>query len=85
MNYFVWAVWAVIAVRKKSEFEHLLRMVFSTFGCQNFFLNIFFALKKLEKTPSKVAQKNSNPLFFLTASSAQTAQTKEFMFQNVAY
>jgi len=24
----------------------------------------FFALKKLEKTPSKVAQKNSNPLFF---------------------
>ena len=46
---------------------------------------IFFALKKLEKTPSKVAQKNSNPLFFLTASSAQTAQTEEFMFQNVAY
>ena len=43
---------------------------------------IFFALKKLEKTPSKVAQKNSNPLFFLTASSAQT---EEFMFQNVAY
>ena len=50
--------------------------------------NHFFALKKLKKTPSKVAQKNSNPLFFLTASSAQTAQTaqtEEFMFQNVAY
>ena len=31
------------------------------------------------------AQKNSNPLFFLTASSAQTTQTEEFMFQNVAY
>ena len=46
---------------------------------------IFFALKKLKKTPSKVSQKNSNPLFFLTASSAQTAQTEEFMFQNVAY
>ena len=45
----------------------------------------FFALKKLKKTPSKVAQKNSNPLFFLTASSAQTSQTEEFMFQNVAY
>ena len=47
--------------------------------------SIFFALKKLKKPPSKVAQKNSNPLFFLTASSAQTAQTEEFMFQNVAY
>ena len=44
-----------------------------------------FALKKLKKTPSKVAQINSNPLFFLTASSAQTSQTEEFMFQNVAY
>jgi hypothetical protein len=39
----------------------------------------------LKKTPSKVAQKNSNPLFSLTASTAQMAQTKEFMFQNVAY
>ena len=46
---------------------------------------IFFAFKKLKKTPSKVAQKNSNPLFSLTASTAQMAQTKEFMFQNVAY
>jgi hypothetical protein len=27
----------------------------------------FFAHKKLKKTPSKVAQKNSNPLFFLIA------------------
>ena len=45
----------------------------------------FFALKKLKKTPSKVAQKNSNPLFFLTASTAQMAQSEEFMFQNVAY
>ena len=42
----------------------------------------FFDLKKLKKTPLNVAQKDSNPLFFLTASSAQT---EEFMFQNVAY
>ena len=42
----------------------------------------FFALRKLKKPPSNVAQKDSNPLFFLTASSAQT---EEFMFQNVAY
>ena len=35
----------------------------------------------LKKTPSKVAQKSSN-LFFLTA---QTAQTEEFMFQNMTY
>jgi len=27
-------------------------------------IKFFFALKKLKKTPSKVAQKNSNPLFF---------------------
>ena len=40
----------------------------------------------LKKPPSKVAQKYSNPLlFFLTASTAQIAQTGEFMFQNVAY
>ena len=44
-----------------------------------------FAHKKLKKPPSKVAQKNSNPLFSLTASTAQMAQTEEFMFQNVAY
>ena len=29
-------------------------------------IKIFFAHKKLKKKPSKVAQKNSNPLFFLT-------------------
>ena len=37
------------------------------------------------KKPSKVAQKNSNPLFFFTASTAQISQTEEFMFQHVAY
>jgi len=41
--------------------------------------------RQLKKPPSKVAQKNSNPLLFLTAWAAQTAQTEEFMFQNVAY
>ena len=46
---------------------------------------IFFCPQKVEKTPSKVAQKNSNPLFFLNAWPAQTAQTEEFIFQNVAY
>jgi len=45
------------------------------------FLN-FFDHKKLKKPPSKVAQKTSNPLFSLTG---LTAQTEEFMFQNVAY
>ena len=49
-------------------------------------IQFFFALKKLKKTPSNVAQKNSNPLFFsLLPWAAQTAQTEEFMFQNVAY
>ena len=46
----------------------------------------FFADKKLKKPPSKVAQKKTQiHFFFLTASSAQMAQTEEFMFQNVAY
>ena len=45
----------------------------------------FFDHKKLKKQPSKVAQKNSSPLFFLTASITQMTQTEEFMFQNVAY
>ena len=42
----------------------------------------FFCPKKVEKLPSKVAQKNSNPLF---SPFPQMAQTEEFMFQNVAY
>jgi hypothetical protein len=36
---------------------------------------IFFCPQKVEKTPSKVAQKNSNPLFFLT--SAQPKHPKQ--------
>ena len=44
-----------------------------------------FAHNKFKKPPLKVAQKNSNPLFFLNASTAQMAQTEEFMFQNMAY
>ena len=44
----------------------------------------FFLPIKSWKPLSKVAQKNSNPLFFLTAWAAQTAKTEEFMFQNVA-
>ena len=39
----------------------------------------------MKKTPSKVAQNSSNPLFSLTASTAQMAQTEEIIFQNVAY
>ena len=45
----------------------------------------FFWPQKVEKTTLKVAQKNSNPLFFLTAWAAQTAQTEEFMLQNLSY
>ena len=39
----------------------------------------------LQKPRSKVAQNSSNPLFFLTALTAHTVQTEEFLFQNVAY
>ena len=46
---------------------------------------IKIALQKLKKPPSKFAQNSSNPLFFLTALTAQTAQRKELMCQNLAY
>ena len=65
------------AVNKSSKLPKNVETFYNVFKKKN-----FFALKKLKKTPSKVAQKNSNPLFFLTASSAQT---EKFMFQNVAY
>ena len=49
-------------------------------------MQLFSAHKRLKKPPSKVAQKNSNPLFFpLLPAQAQMAQTEEFMFQNTAY
>ena len=45
--------------------------------------NFFLLLKKFKKTPSKVAQNNSNPHFFLTAWAVQTAPREEFMLQNM--
>ena len=48
-------------------------------------LKYFFCQQKVKKPPSKVAQNSSNPLFFLTALTAQMATTEVFMFQNVAY
>ena len=45
-------------------------------------INIFFGHKKLKKPASNVAQKYS---IFFSPIAAKTAQTKEFMFQNVAY
>ena len=44
-----------------------------------------FDHQKLKKPPSKVAQNSSNPLFFLTALTAHMAQTKDSLFQNIAY
>ena len=66
------------AVNKSSKLPKNVETCYNVFKKKSF----FFALKKLKKTPSKVAQKNSNPLFFLIASSAQT---EECMFLNVAY
>jgi hypothetical protein len=71
-------------------FQQFQKKTYKGFYC-NFSLRLLkcfkfvFALKKLKKPPSKVAQNNSNPLFFLTAWAAQTTQTEEFMLQNVAY
>ena len=48
-------------------------------------LNFYLPSKSWKEPSSKVAQNNSNTLFSLSAWAAQTAQTEEFMFQNVAY
>ena len=45
-------------------------------------IDFFFAHKKLKKPRSKVAQKYSN---FFSPIAAKTAQSEEFMFQNVAH
>ena len=45
----------------------------------------FFCPQKVEKTTLKSCSEKLKSTFFLTASSAQTAQTENFMFQNVAY
>ena len=53
-----------------------------------FFLkeNIFFLpLKTWKNDPQKLLRKTQIHFFSLTASTAQMAQTEEFMFQNVAY
>ena len=55
MNSSVWAVWAAQGNKKKNGFKFFWAI---------FKKKIFFAHKKLKKPPSKVAQKNSNPLFF---------------------
>ena len=50
------------------------------------FLNFFFGHKKLKKNTLKsCSEKLKSTFFFLTARAAQTAQTEEFMFQNVVY
>ena len=55
--------------------------LFGAVATMFFFKIFFFAHKKLKKPPSKVAQKNSNPLFFsLTASIAQMAQNGSKMW-----
>ena len=47
---------------------------------------IFFWPSKAEKTALKSSSEISQiHFFFLTALTAQTAETEEFMFQNVAY
>ena len=46
---------------------------------------MFLPTKTWKKHPQKLLRKTQIHFFFLTAWAAQTAQTEEFMFQNVAY
>ena len=47
--------------------------------------NHFFCPQKIGKNTLKSCPEKLKSTFFLFASSAQTAQTEEFMIQNVAY
>ena len=64
---------------KKKECKSYIMQLFS--ADTTMFLNVFWP-KKVEKMPSIVAQKHS---IFFSPIAAQTAQTEEFIFQNVAY
>jgi hypothetical protein len=46
---------------------------------------IILPTKSWKNHPQKLLRKTQIHFFFLTASTAQMAQTEEFMFQNVAY
>ena len=48
-------------------------------------LNFFFCPQKVEKITLKSCSEFLKSTFFLTALTAQTAQTEELLFQNVAY
>ena len=93
MNSSVWAVWAAQALREKSGLsfsEQLLRWFFQLFvGTKNFknlkVFQVLFCSQKVEKiTLKSCSEKLKSTFFSLTAWAAQTAQTEEFMFQNVA-
>ena len=47
-------------------------------------LNFFLPTKSWKNHPQKLLRKTQIHFFSLTASTAQMAQTEEFMFQNVA-
>ena len=47
--------------------------------------NKFLPIKSLKNHPQNLLRKTQIHFFCLTASTAQMAQTEEFMFQNVAY
>ena len=73
MNSSVWAIWAELAVRKKSGFE------FSWATFEGGFFNFLWE-KKTKKT-QKLFRKTQDHFFSLIA---WAAQKEEFMFQNVA-
>ena len=84
------SVWAVMAAQgsKGSFYEPLLRVIFSAFCGQKKFkkkIKFFLPTKSWKNHPQKLLRKTQIHFFSLTAWAAQTAQTEEFMFQNVAY
>ena len=90
MQWDFWSSWAIVhnqfKVFMKSHIEWI-HASFYNFAVLDCILQywVYFAHKKVDKNTLKVAQKNSNPLFFLTAWSAQTAQTEIVMFPNGAF
>ena len=71
---------------KKKKFDFILcNFLVRTLQCFQKKFKIFLLTKSWKNHPQKLLRKTQIHFFFLTASSAQMAQTEEFMFQNLAY
>ena len=82
---FIWVVAYFEKIKKKIKKDNLCNFLVRTLQCKNKWNFFFLSTKNWKNHPQKLLRKTQIQFFFLTASTAQMAQTEEFMFQNVAY